>query len=388
MKYITPIAFFLVLALAGCQQQAATDGEIPESLEGKKALLKEKREALSALTQMVNTLEKAIAEQDPDAVAANRKLVTTAPVERTDFKHFVEIQGSVQADDYIDVTSEVAGRIVKLTVEEGDNVRSGQLIAELDLEQLTKQMAELETSLSLAQTVFERQKRLWDQNIGSEIQYLEAKNNVDRLEKSKETLEFQMTKSKVYAPASGVVERVFTQSGELASPGMPILQLLNPRKLKVVADVPETYLRAVSRGENVKVEFPALAEEQEAKINLIGQTIDPANRTFKVEAGIRTTSNLVKPNLLAVMYIKDKEMKDVVTVPLEMIQQEVGGKDFVYVLSGSGKEARAKKVYVRTGDAYNGEIVIREGLEGGEQLIMEGARGLANNQTVEVKTAG
>jgi membrane fusion protein, multidrug efflux system len=387
MKYLIPTSILLALLLSACQSQEETN-EIPEKLEDKRALLKGKRKELSQLTELVEKLEKAVAKQDPSMIAENRPVVTTASVERTDFKHFVEIQASVEADDYVNAASEVAGRITKLTVEEGDNVRRGQLIVELDLEQLKKQMAELEKSLELASTVYERQKRLWDQNIGSEIQYLEAKNNKERIEKSIETLEYQMSKAKVYAPASGVVETVFLQTGELASPGMPIIEILNPRKLKAVADLPENYLRAVKKGQTVTVGFPALDLEQQARITLIGRTIDPANRTFKVEAALSKTSSLIKPNLLAVMYIQDKQIDDVVTVPLEMVQQEVGGKDYVYVIGEGEDGPLARKVYVKTGKSYEGNIVIQEGLEGGETLIMEGARGLAENEPVQVKQQG
>jgi membrane fusion protein, multidrug efflux system len=387
MKYLIPTSILLAVLLSACQSQEKTS-EIPEKLEDKRALLKEKRNELNQLTQFVHRLEKAVAKQDPDMAAENRPVVTTAPVQRQNFKHFVEIQATVEADDYIGVTSEVAGRITKLTVEEGGSVRRGQLIAELDLEQLEKQMAELEKSLELANTVYERQKRLWDQNIGSEMQYLEAENSKERLEKSIETLDYQMSKAKIYAPASGIVETVFLQTGELASPGMPIIEILNPRKLKAVADVPENYLRAVNKGETVTVKFPALDQEQQARITLIGRTIDPANRTFKVEAALSDISSLIKPNLLAVMYIKDKQIDDAVTVPLEMVQQEVGGKDYVYVI-GEGKGGPvARKVYVKTGESYNGDIVIKEGLKGGETLIMEGARSLAENEPVRVRQQG
>ena len=388
MKYYIPTLLLAATLLVACQGNKNQENEIPENLEEKRALLREKRQELSTLTEFIDKLEKAVAEQDPTMVADNRALVTTAPVERTDFKHYVEIQAAVEADDYVDVTSEVAGRIMKLTVEEGDNVRSGQLVAQLDLEQLDKQMAEVQKSLELAETVFERQKRLWDQNIGSEIQFLEAKNNKERLEKSLETLEYQRSKSKVYAPASGIVETVFLQSGEIASPGMPIVQILNPRKLKAVADVPENYLRSVQVGQTVTIEFPALGEEQKARVVLIGRTIDPANRTFKVEANLRKTHRLIKPNLLAVMFIKDKQMNDVVTVPLEMVQQEVGGKDFVYVVKEGEEGPVASKVYVKTGDSYDGSIVIEEGLEGGETLIMQGARGLADQEPLKIQKEG
>lgn len=388
MKYLIPL-FALLVFLAACSQEAPEAGSgQPESLEAKRALLKEKQVQLKGLTAEIAQLEKDIAQLDPGAGEKARRLVTTAPVERTDFQHFVEIQGSVKADDFVEATSEMAGRILRLTVKEGDNVRAGQLIAELDLEQLKKQIAEVEKSLELANTVYERQKRLWDQNIGSEIQFLEARNGKERLEKSLETLQFQLTKSKVYAPASGVAERVILQAGELAMPGAPIVQILNPRQLKVVAAVPETYLRAVNRGERVKVSFPALATEQEARVTLIGTSIDPSNRTFEVEADIQSQNGLLKPNLLAIMFIKDDEQKDVVAIPLEMVQQEVSGKDFVYIKEEGEDGAFAKKVYVRTGQTFNGNVVIREGLQGGEELIIDGARGLAENEPIRVQNGG
>ncbi|MCB0563542.1 MAG: efflux RND transporter periplasmic adaptor subunit [Phaeodactylibacter sp.] len=384
MKYLIPL-FALVALLGACGRGAGSESELPESLEDKRALLKEKQTELKELTSQVAQLEKEIAEMDPAGSVKARRLVTTERVQRSDFQHFVEIQGSVKADDYVHASSEIAGRILRLTVAEGENVRAGQLIAELDLEQLKKQMAEVEKSLELATTVYQRQKRLWDQNIGSEIQYLEAKNGKERLEKSMETLQFQLTKSKVYAPASGVVEQVVVQAGELAMPGAPILQILNPRKLKVVAAVPEIYLRAIKQGEKVNVKFPSLNLEQDVRVTLIGSSIDPSNRTFEVEADIQSQNGLLKPNLLAVMLIKDQEQKNVVSIPLEMVQQEVSGKDFVYI-KGEGEEGLfAKKVYVKTGQAFKGNIVIEEGLQAGEELIIEGARGLAENELIKIQ---
>lgn len=385
MKHILPFIILTVL-LASCQPAPQATDTIPEDLDGKKVFLKEKKAELQALTQLIASLEQQIDSLDPNRRVKAGALVTTAPVERKDFKHFVEIQGSVQADNLVDVTSETAGRIIKLTVKEGDAVKAGQLIAELDLEQLHKQIAELEKSMELAKTVYERQSRLWEQNIGSEIQYLEAKNNKERLEKSLETLAFQLDKAKVYAPASGVVEREVLQSGEMAMPGAPIVQILNTNRLKVVVDVPENYLRAVRPGETVEVHFPALDQEQTARVSLIGRTIDPANRTFKVEANINSINGLLKPNLLALMLINDYEETDVVTVPLEIVQQEVSGKNFVFIVNRAGDGPKAQKVYVTTGRSYEGDIVISKGLQGGEELILEGARGLVEDAMIQVQT--
>lgn len=386
MKYL--IRFFALSILFGaCTTGQNDEFAIPEDLAGQKQLLKEKEEELRVLTDFIAQLKTKIGSQDPEAVKVQKKLVTTTTVDKKDFEHFIEIQGAVDADDLVAATSEVAGRIIQLKVKEGQNVRAGQLIAKLDLEQINKQIAELEKSLELANTVFERQSRLWNQNIGSEIQYLEAKNQKERLEKSLETLRFQLSKSDVYAPISGVVEEVVLQGGEVAAPGQPIVQILNTNKLKVVANVPETYLRSIKVGEMVTVNFPALNQQQKARVSMIGRTIEPANRTFKVEVNINSQGGLYKPNLLAIMLINDYTEEDAVVVPLETVQQEVGGKSFVFVKETSEKGPIAKKVYVKTGKSYGGDIIIAEGLSGGENLILEGSRGLAENEMIEIQNA-
>jgi RND family efflux transporter MFP subunit len=242
----------------------------------------------------------------------------------------------------------------------------------------------LETSLEFAITTYERQKRLWDQNVGSEMQYLQAKNNKERLEKSLETLRHQLTKAKVYAPISGVVDHVFLKSGELAGPGTPIVQILNTQKVKVVADVPESYLNKIKKGELVTVQFPAIDQEFKSKVTLIGRTINPSNRTFTVEIDLPNKSRMLKPNLLAVMMINDNTQKGVVVIPIELVQQEVSGRSFVFVKDENKEGAFAKKVIVETGASYEGNIIITSGLEGGEELIATGARGLANNELIKI----
>lgn len=386
MKYL--IRFFAISVLfSACSGGQTEDSSIPEDLAGKKQLLKEKEEELRVLTDFIAQLKSDIGEQDPQAFTVKKKLVTTSPIERKDFAHFIEIQGAVDADDLVDATSEVSGRIIKLNVKEGQNVRAGQLIAKLDLEQVNKQIAELEKSLELATTVFERQSRLWEQNIGSEIQFLEAKNQKERLEKSLETLQFQLTKSDVHAPISGVVENVVLQGGEVTVPGQPIVQILNTNKLKVVANVPENYLQAVRVGEMVTIKFPALNKELTARISMIGRTIDPANRTFKVEVNIGNQGGLLKPNLLSIMLINDYTEEDVVIVPLETVQEEVGGKNFLFIKETGANGPVAKKVYVKTGKSYAGDIIITQGLTGEEEIILDGARGLAENENIEIQNA-
>ncbi len=384
MKNLTRL-LLLTFLLAACSAPQPEEG-IPEDLDGKKSLLKEKRAELQQLTTVIDELEREIAAQDPSISRQQKSLVTTTQIVKKDFEHFAEIQGNVEADDLINVTSETPGIILELPWKEGDYIKKGQLVARLDLEQIKKQIAEIDKSLELANIVYERQSRLWEQNIGSELQYLEAKNNKERLEKTKETLEYQLTKAEIHSPVSGVVEVAVLKSGELASPGAPIIQILNPNQLKVVADVPENLLTSVKRGDQVSIQYPALNEEQTARVSQIGRTIDQANRTFEVEVNVGNYKGLLKPNLLAVMLINDYTNEDAVIIPLDVIQQEVGGKKFVFISVEGDEGEVAKKVYVTTGESYRGSIVITSGLNGGESLIIEGARGLANNEAIEVQT--
>lgn len=379
------LLFPFALLLAACSSSSVEEANtIPEDLEGKRALLKEKRQALKSLQDDIETLEAAIQKQDPNA-REKRTLVTTTNLNRKDFQHFVEVQGAIQSDDLLSASSDVGGRIIELRFEEGQPVSKGQLIAKLDLEQVKKQIAEVEKSKELAVEVFERQKRLWDQNIGSEIQYLQAKNNKERLEKSLETLQFQLEKSEVYAPISGVVDQVFVKAGEIAAPGAPILQILNTQKVKVVADVPENYLQNVRRGELVKVKIPALDKTMDARVTLIGRTINSANRTFKIEIDLPNGNGLLKPNLLANVLINDYTKEDAIVVPIELVQQEVGGRSYLFVTSDGEKGPIAKKVYVKPGESFEGEIIITEGLKGEEELIVQGARNISDTEPIEIQ---
>lgn len=377
----------IFIATLGLLFTACGGGEapnaIPTDLAGKKEFVKNKKAELRQLEKQIAEVSAEIEKLEP-AKEKRRTTVTTVPVKKGDFAHFVELQGAVQADETVNASSEVGGRITQLNVKEGQNVNKGQLIATIDLEQIDKQEAEIRTSLELAKEVFDRQKRLWDQNIGSEIQFLQAKNNKERLEKSLETLAFQKTKANVYAPISGVAEMIYTEAGEMAGPGAPIVQILNTRKVKVVVDLPETYLTKIKRGDKVIVNLPAINQTQDARVSLIGRQIDPSNRTFPIEINLNNRGGLLKPNLLAEIKINDEMIKNALSIPIELVQQEVSGKSFVYIQADGADGMMAKKVYVETGANYEGQIIIEKGLTGNEILIDEGARSVANNELIQV----
>ncbi len=377
------IVLLLALSITACSsgEKEGTNAD----LEAKKALLKEKRKELGELKSVITQLEKEIEALTPeDQKEDKRRLVTVMTLASTNFKHYSDIQGSVMAEDMIDVAAEIGGRVLSLKVREGQSVRKGQLIAVIDIEGVDRQLAELDKGIELAQTVFDRQERLWKQNIGSEIQYLQAKNNLERLQKSRQLLLLQKDKKNVYAPVSGEVEKVVVQAGELTSPGMPIVMLLNTSKLKVVVDLPEQYLTKVKKGQKVKIRFPALDRQLELPITKVGNIINPGNRTFLIEIALRKNISDLKPNLLAVVSINDLSIENAITIPTELVQQEVGGRFYVLGTKKEGEDIVATKKYVESGESYEGQILIKDGLKAGEDIIVKGALGLTEGERVKI----
>jgi len=376
---------FLLLLLS-CEQPETATGEMPTDLAGLNSLKKETNKQIRDLEKKLDQINEKILEINP-SLLKSAVLVTVDSIQNQNFEHFVNIQSSIQSNEVAKISPEMGGLLRSIPVKEGQRVRKGQLLAQVDVSQLDKQMAEIETGLSLAKDVYNRQKRLWDQNIGSEIQYLEAKNQVERLEKSQASLKNQMGKGNMYSPISGVVEKVLNEVGEMAGPGYPVVQVIDVNDLKVVADLPENYLRAVKRGDKVDVHIPALDQDIAGKVSLVGQTIDPSNRTFKVEVDINNKKGELKPNLLAEMKINDYTVEDVVVVSADLVQQEVGGKNFIYVVGTDGNETKAEKRYVELGDSGDNKIVITKGLKSGDIILVDGAFNVTAGDVIEIKSA-
>lgn len=385
MKLRIALLCVIGACLLACQPKVKED-VVPSDLAGKKAYLKERQKELKELEASIESVQAEIIELDPTLKKAPT-LVTVDTLKKGSFERFATLQGNIIAEDLVNASSEIGGRILDIYVREGQNVRRGQLIAKIDLETIQKQIAEIETSLELANTVFERQKRLWDQNIGSEIQFLQAKNNKERLEKSLESIQFQLSKQNVYSPSSGVVEREIRQPGELTSAGGPIIQILNTNKVKIVVDAPESYLGIVKRGDYVDLIIPALEEEFKAKISLLGRMIDPANRTFKIEVDLNNRSGKYKPNLAAEMLVKDLQVNDVLVVPVNLVQEEVSGDKYVYVIDDiNASKLNSRKAYISTGENYEDNVIIEEGLTEGDLIIIKGARQISDKELISIQS--
>lgn len=374
---------FLFLAISGIAACGGTGNteEYPEDLASLKEIQKEKRDQLKQLERELDELERRIEEVDTSQVRA-LPTVGLDTLVRYDFNHYVEVQGTVQSRDVVAATSEIGGRITALFVDEGDRVRAGQIIARTDDATLRAQEAEIESQLSLARELFERQKRLWEQKIGSEVQYLQAKNNKENLEKRLETLKVNLEKTKVRAPKSGLVDELRLKAGEFASPGLPIATIIDDRRLKVVMEVPENYLGKVNKGDTIILDFPNIDDRRWAIVSLVGSRINPRNRTFSAEALLTADSKgLIRPNMLVTALINDYTQPNAIQVPINMVQQEIGGDNFVY-LKGKRSDGQtvAVKQKVTVGRVFKGMAVVKEGLEEGQILLLEGARNLREGE--------
>ncbi len=354
-------------------------------VEAKKEQLKKKKEQLQKIQASIIELEKEISTLDPEFGKLNRKatLITTTTVEKKDFEHFVEVTGAVKSRRNILISAENMGSIQRIPVKEGYEVKKGQLILSMDTELLERELDRLETEYELAKTMFEKQSNLWKQNIGTEVQYLEAKNRKETLENQIANIKTQISKSRVRAPFEGTIEEVFVKIGEMAQVGSPLVRIVNHHDMYVKADLSEAYIGNFKKGDPVIIRFPSINQTIESTISSVGQVIDEMNRTFSIEALLPQTEFTIKPNLIAIVKIKDYHKEDAVVIPSKLIQKDNRG-DFVFIADQDSNELVAKKVQIQRGKTYKSTTMITDGLKGGETLINEGFRDVAEGTKVKV----
>jgi len=380
MKYIHIIT--ILTLLAACSPKKEVD-QSPTTIEGKRELLAEKKQKLKALEEEIVELTEDIVQNDP-SLEKKKKIVSTMMIEPTDFIKYIDLEGVVISDDVDNVVSEIPGRITSLTVKEGSYVKRGQVIGQIDIDNYKTQRNDILTNLQLARDIYQKRDRLWKMEIGTEVQLLEAKNNVERLEKSLELVDIQISKGKIKAPISGVVDREIIKQGGLASPGMPIMQILNTRDVKVEVDLPERYLAILKKGMRLDVYFPSLDLTIAGRVSMLARSIDPANRTLKFEVDIPNKGGVLKPNLLAELRMVESEMKDAIVIPLEMIQQDVNNNSFVMKVTSANGESQAQRQMISSGDIYEGNALVVEGLTPSDVLVTEGARLLSDGDLIEI----
>lgn len=355
------------------------------SLAAKKAKMEELKKQQQKITSDIASLQEEINNLDSNAQTVQTKLVTLDTISTTDFDHYIDLQGNIESQNisYVAPRNGVGGLVKAIYVKKGDYVKKGQLLLRLDDGVYEKNLQQLQTQLNYAKDLYGRQKNLWDQQIGTELQLNQAKLGVDQIQDQIATLKEQRNQTYIYADVSGVADQVNIRVGELftgVAGQTPQIEIVNNTDLKITANVPENYLDKVGVGNDIIVKLPDLNKTFNTKISLEGKTIDPNTRAFYIEARL-PADKLLRPNQVAVVSIKDYEAKNAITVPLNTIQSDQEGK-FVLVAEMQNGKLVAHKKPVQIGQMYNGKIEIKSGLQAGDKIIAEGYQGLYEGQAI------
>lgn len=332
------------------------------------------------LDTRIAELEKQVSETNP---ASKRvKIVGLSEITVAPFRHYIDLQGKVDANESVMATAKMPGSLKRVLVNNGDNVKKGQLLAEIDDAVMIKSLAELEGQLATATDIYNRQKSLWDQKIGTEVAFIQAKNGKESLERSISTIKEQWSMTKIYAPQSGTVDLVMLKQGQAIAPGVPLCNILNLTNLKIKGEVTEAYASKVRKGDQVQVFFPDLNKEITTRVTYVSKSINPMTRTFVVECALPSTKDGYSANQVAVMKIVDYQSPNAVTIPVNLIQTAEDG-DFVMIAEKTGeKQATAKKITVKQGQNYNGQVEILSGLKKGDWVISTGFQDVNNGEII------
>ena len=344
-----------------------------------KSELATKKLKLDSLKAVIATLEYEIEELDTTKAMDAIPKVFTQKLESQTFESFVEVYGVVESDQNVVVMPEIAGAIRSIKVHDGQTVKKGQTLAILDTDLIRKNMAEVRNSLDFAIDVFQKQKKLYEQNVGTEMQYLEAKNRKESLERSLNTLEAQLDKAIITSPIDGKIDEIYPKTGELAGPQTPFARIINTSELYINADVSEAFFNKIKVGDDVQVRFPYQGDTLNVKVNYKGNYINPNNRTFKIHCSLTKEKKALPPNLLAVLRLRNELVEKTLVIPNNVIQND-GKNDFVYVV----KDEKAHKKVVKTAQTYQVKTVISSGLSVGDMLVTQGYRAISDDVKVEV----
>jgi len=380
--YITITA--LILASCGSGSSNSVENVIAsKDVEAIRAKRNSVTEELKALEAQVKQLDEAIGELDNSSKLPLVSALTVAPQK---FQHYLELQGDVMTDQNVLVYPEMAGTLYRVYVKEGQQVSKGQLLASIDDGGLSSQLAQLRTQAELAKTTFERQKRLWQQNIGSEIQYLQAKTQYEAQQSAVKQLESQVGKSSIRAPFSGIVDNIIKDQGTVVSPGpgSEVFRIVNLSDMYIDVEVPESHLPNVTVGKEAEVYFPVLGESITTQVRQTGNFINPSNRSFSVEIPVPNKNGKVKPNLTAKVKINDYTNENAILIPQSVVSENAEGEQYVYLISEENGEVMAKKSIITPGKTQGDYLEVLEGISSGSQVIVEGARRVRDGQQVQV----
>lgn len=376
MKKIIIIIFASLMISCG-------NSESPEAIRNQLSNLKDTQ---LQINHQIKELEKKLNEMETEDQIAGLVPVYVQELKKGAFDHFILLNGKVELIEEAQISPEANGQIKKIHVSKGQKVNRGDLLVTLNTSMIENSMKEVKLGLDLATKIYDKQKELWDQKIGSELQYLEAKNTKESLEQKLKTLQSQLDMSIVKAPFNGIVDEIFQKEGELASPGRAIIYLVNLENLKVVADVSESLLPKIKKGDMVTVKFPTYNDlEMSAPIYRIGNLIDQNTRTMRIEIKLSNIDGKIKPNQMASLRVKDFESEKAIVVPSIIVKQDSRGEFLFVVDKNETGEQIAKKQYVKSGLSYNDRTMILSGLEEGQKVITAGFNQISNGGLIEVR---
>jgi membrane fusion protein, multidrug efflux system len=374
LYYRLAVAFVVAGLLAACSAASPEDD--------KKARLEKLKTEQANLTKEIQKLEGEIAKENPDAEAnVKAKEVAITELAPRKFDHFVQTQGRVESENNTLVSAKTMGVVTQVYVTEGAQVTKGQVLAQIDNSVMVRSIESMKSQLELAAAVYERQKNLWDQKIGTEVQFLQAKTNKESLEKQIASLQEQNEMSRIKSPISGVVDDVTVKAGENIAPGMPAFRVVNAADLKLLASISEAYVTDIKKGNKVIVIIPELKKEIEARVTFVGRTIDLMSRTFNVEVNLPSQADL-RPNMTATAKVIFRTEPSTLVVPVNVIQ-EINGEKIVYVAEAKGKQTIATRKVV-TVDGVYGSLAQVKGLNAGDKLITVGFQGLNDGEFVKI----
>ncbi|WP_194766214.1 efflux RND transporter periplasmic adaptor subunit [Tamlana sp. I1] len=374
----------MILSSCGSKSQKSVDDIIATNdLEQIRQKKTELDAAAHEIASELKEIEAAIKELNPQSKIP---LITTFKAKEEVFNHFVELQGNVSTNQNIVIYPEFSGVLTRVYVKEGQQVKKGQILAKIDDGGLSQQLSQLKIQANLAQTTYERQNRLWEQKIGSEIQYLQAKANYEAQSQAVNQLEQQISKTEVRAPFTGTIDDVITDQGSVVAPGQSqLFRIVNLDDMYIETDVPERYISNITKGKDVTVNFPVLGKELNAKVRQAGSYINPANRTFKVEIALPNKDKSIIPNLTARLKINDYTSDKAILIPQSIISENAEGQQYVYAIADkNGKSAKAKRLIIETGKTQGDYIEILSGIEHDQEIIDEGARSVKEGQEVKI----
>lgn len=383
MKNILYPLFVLLLISCGSKETTVEDVVASKDIKSIRAKKKELSDSQQKIAAQIKQLDSVIDNLDP-----NKKvpLVTAFTVKDTLFNHYIELQGSLQTKQNLVLTPEYSGILTQVYVKEGQYVRKGQALAKIDDGGLSQQIAQLEIQAQLAKTTFERQERLWNQKIGSEIQYLQAKTNYEAQQKAVDQLKSTLSKTVITAPFSGTIDNIITEKGSVVAPGTTqILRIVNLNNMYVEVAVPERYISTVKKGTSTLVEIPVLGKSYPAKITQTSSFINPTNRTYNIDISVPNKEKLIKPNLTARLKINDYQSEKAILIPQNLISENAEGTQYVYTIGKNAKnQTIASQKIIETGKTQGSFIEVLKGITSGDMLIQEGARSVKNEQPIQV----